>query len=740
MHRSPLTRIAAALAVLAVVFTFMPVVPASGAMSVQAIPSFTFRGSGWGHGIGLSQYGAQGSALAGKDYHWIIGHYYSGVTIATAPAKTIKVNLDRTANYNSDSSSYNAGYTRASWSIRPGQAGAALAINDTAKSPGTYTFTASGSSITATGPGTSQTFTGTVTVRPTGGNPELLQVAEGTGIYGLVNGKYRGTLTLAASGGKIKLLNVLPMEWYLYGVVPRESPSGWHPQALKAQAVVARSYAYVSSAELYCTTSSQAYQGFGAFNSTGVWVGEAATTNTAVNDTVDQVVKYGSRVVCTYFYSQSGGHTANVEDVWVPEDGDLAAKAADYPELRGVPDPYEHLASPPYSPWPPGQEKTYTGLELSAKLQGISGVPTASVFVTGISVEHVASGHARYVTFTFANGAQVRVTGDTVRSRLGLRSTRFYLTGFPMERIYGNTRYDTAVRVSASAFPSTAPAVVLASGEDYADALTGSALAGAADGALLLTASGALPDATRNELVRLAPVTVYIMGGTAAVTMPVEEAVKAALPGATVTRVQGLNRYQTARRAADIVVSLGGADKAIVASSTGWADAAAASALAHAKAYPILLTQKDSLDGNAAEFLAAQKPGTTVLVGGTAVLSSAVEAAAAQASGSLVERDGGHDRYETAARLAERCLSQEGFVADALYLATGISYADALTGGTLAGAQARPLLLTQTDACPANTEAFLVAHRDTVDKLWLFGGEVAISAAGLTALDMVMMY
>jgi Sporulation protein and related proteins len=195
-----------------------------------------------------------------------------------------------------------------------------------------------------------------------------------------------------------------------------------------------------------------------------------------VNDTVDQVVKYGSRVVCTYFYSQSGGHTANVEDVWVPEDGDLAAKAAVYPELRGVPDPYEHLASPPYSPWPPGQEKTYTGLELSAKLQGISGVPTASVFVTGISVEHVASGHARYVTFTFANGAQVRVTGDTVRSRLGLRSTRFYLTGFPMERIYGNTRYDTAVRVSASAFPSTAPAVVLASGEDYADALTGSAL------------------------------------------------------------------------------------------------------------------------------------------------------------------------------------------------------------------------------------------------------------------------
>lgn len=733
MHRSPLIRIAAALVALSVVFTFVPVVPASGVMSVQAIPSFTFRGSGWGHGIGLSQYGAQGSALAGKDYHWIIGHYYSGVTIATAPAKTIKVNLDRTANYAASSSSYNAGYTRASWSIRPGQTGASLTINGVAKSAGTYTFSASGSSITVTGPGTSQAFSGTVTVAPAGGNPELLQVAEGTGIYGWANGKYRGTLTLAASAGKIKLLNVLPMEWYLYGVVPRESPSSWHPQALKAQAVVARSYAYGSSAELYCTTSSQAYQGFGAYNSDGDWVGETAKTNTAVDDTVNQVVKTSTGAVATtYFYSQSGGHTANNEDVWV------GGTPLSY--TRGVPDPYEHLANPPYSPWPSDKEKTYTGLQISEKLQGISGVPPVSAFVTGMSVEHVESGHAKYVTFTFANGAQVRVSGDTVRSRLGLLSTRFYLTGFPMERIYGNTRYDTAVKVSQTAFPSGAPAAVVASGEDYADALTGSALAGAADGALLLTASGALPDATRSELMRLAPATVYIMGGTAAVTMSVEEAVKAVLPGATVTRVQGLNRYQTARRAADIVVSLGGADKAIVASSTGWADAAAASALAYAKAYPILLTQKDSLDGNAAEFLAAQKPGTTVLVGGTAVLSSTVETAVAQASGGLVERDGGHDRYETAARLAGRCLSQEGFVADALYMATGISYADALTGGTLAGAQARPLLLTQTDACPASTEVFLAAHRDTIDKLWLFGGEVAISATGLTALDMVMMY
>ena len=69
----------------------------------------------------------------------------------------------------------------------------------------------------------------------------------------------------------------------------------------------------------------------------------------------------------------------------------------------------------------------------------------------------------------------------------------------------------------------------------------------------------------------------------------------------------------------------------------------------------------------------------------------------------------------------------------------GVNYADALTGGMLAGVRGRPLLLTYTTSCPKNTEAFLDAHKPTITKLWLFGGSGAISSGGLQALDIVMM-
>ena len=739
MNRSLHIRFAAALLVATLTVPLGAVSARAEDVSAQAIPKFTFRGTGYGHGIGLSQYGAQGAAIAGKDYRWIIGHYYAGVSIVPEPPKTIKVNLSKDANYKSGG---NAGYTLASWRILPGQSGATLTINGVAKPAATYMFTASGANVVVTASGQSaQTYSGTVTVAPSGGSPALLQVVEGTGLYGFANGKYRGTLTLAASSGKLKLLNVLPMESYLYGVVPRESPSGWKAEALKAQAIVARSYAYPGSSELYCTTMSQAYQGYGAYNSSGVWVGEATSTNAAVDATKDLVVKRGSNVVKTYFFSQSGGHTANIEDVWVPTDGNLAAKAAAYPEFRGVPDTYEHLAKPSYSPWTGSDEKTFTGLQLSAELQGIAGVPAASVFVSAASIEQAPSGHARYVTFTFANGAKVKVSGDTVRSRLGLKSTAFYMTGFPIQRIAGSSRYDTSVLVSQRSFPTTGtvPVAVLASGEDYADALAGSGLAGALDGSLLLVSKKSLPDTVRTELVRLGSSTIYILGGTNAVSAATEAAVKAARPTATIVRVAGANRYATARAAADRIAALGVPTTALLVSGTAWPDAASVSALAYAKGYPILLTPGSALGADAQGYLQTNAPATTLVVGGTAVVAAGVEASARTATGKTVTRLAGSDRYQTAARVAERCLTSEGFLADEVYVATGVLYADALTGGMLAGVRGRPLLLSYTTSCPRNTEAFLDAHKATITKLWIFGGSGAISSAGLQALDIAMM-
>jgi len=726
MNRRPYIRLAAAS--LAATLLLLAAAPAFAEdVSAQAVPTFTFRGTGYGHGIGMSQYGAQGAALAGKDYKWILGHYYLGTAVGSASAKTIRVNLDPAVGPG------DSPYSRSSWRLVAGQAGQSINVNGVTQAAGTHTFTGSGSSIVVTAPsGANATYSGTLTVTATGGSPPLLQVVEGTGIYGFGYAKYRGSLLLAASAGKIKLLNQLPMESYLYGVVPRESPSGWRAEALKAQAVAARSYAQSDTkTEMYCTTSDQAYQGFGGYNSSGVWVGEASSTNNAVNDTAGQFVKYGTTIIRAYFFSQSGGHTANNEDVW---GGDPR------PYLRGVADSYEYLAKPSYSPWPASKLKTLTGLELANKLRGLAGVPSSPHWVSGMSFERAASGHVQFVTFRFSNGASARIAGSTVRSRLEMLSTAFYASGFPIGRIQGTNRYETAAAISARAYPTTANAVVLASGEAFPDALTGSAVAGTADGPLLLTTNKSLAPAAWAELTRLRPAKVYIMGSVAAVSGATEQAVRALLPTAEIVRIGGANRYETARLAAEFVSTNAGTDTVIVASGTSWPDAAAASALAFARSYPILLTPGDYLGADAAAYLSSAKPTLTLVAGGPPTLVAALDSQIKSATGgATLRRLAGADRYTTAAEIARYCVTQEGFTTDEVYIATGVVFPDSLAGGTLAGTRRKVLLLSQKDFCKPGTAAFLQQYKASTTAIWLFGSSGAISEKGLKSIDDVMM-
>lgn len=145
-------------------------------------------------------------------------------------------------------------------------------------------------------------------------------------------GKYRGSFDVLVSGTSVQLVNRLDIEDYLKGVVPSEMPASWHAEALKAQAITARSYAIRSRGILSSSTSSQVYKGYS---------GEVNSTNKAINDTRGKVIYYNGRVVQTYFYSTSGGRTANVGDVW-------NSNQADFPYLISVDDSVEVS---PYSQW-----------------------------------------------------------------------------------------------------------------------------------------------------------------------------------------------------------------------------------------------------------------------------------------------------------------------------------------------------------------------------------------------------
>jgi SpoIID/LytB domain protein len=233
----------------------------------------------------------------------------------------------------------------------------------------------------------------------------------------------------------LKLVNNVSMEDYLYGVVPRESPSSWDEEALKAQAVAARSYAYGSSSDLYCTTSSQVYNGHSKGSARPATMSdsdpdkhEKDSTNRAVQATAGQVVVSGSTVVKTYFSSSSGGHTASIQDSW------LTSTPRSY--YTGVDDADSlALSGNPYASWSAG---TYTGTSMASKMRATFSDYTLSsskrthaepspATVSSVSVDRADSGFVRYVTMKWSNGASHKITGDDFRHALGLKSNKFYI-------------------------------------------------------------------------------------------------------------------------------------------------------------------------------------------------------------------------------------------------------------------------------------------------------------------------
>jgi stage II sporulation protein D len=212
-------------------------------------------------------------------------------------------------------------------------------------------------------------------------------------------GRYRGSLVAAASGSGLQVINELGLEDYVKGVVPNEVPTSWPAHALRSQAVVARSYGIATERsgafDHYDDTRSQVYGGVGS---------ETKATNKAVAATRGEVVKYRGRTAVTYYFSTSGGRTENSEFGF--------SGGERIPYLKSVKDPYDD-ESPVHS-W----TATFSDEEMESKLGGLfSGkLQRIEILETGRSPRIV---RARVVG---SSGSQA-VTGDTLRSRLGLRST-----------------------------------------------------------------------------------------------------------------------------------------------------------------------------------------------------------------------------------------------------------------------------------------------------------------------------
>lgn len=304
-------------------------------------------------------------------------------------------------------------------------------------------------------------------------------------------------------------------------------------------------------------------------------------------------------------------------------------------------------------------------------------------------------------------------------------------------RLAGDDRFATAAAVSRSAF-STASTVVVATGRDFPDALSGGPAAAALGGPLLLVDRDAVPAATRDELTRLRPDRIVIVGGAQAVSEAVESRLREL--ASRVDRVSGTTRHATAAAVARAFFPTG-ADRAYLATGDAFPDALAVGSFAGRRRAPILLSAPGELSPETAAALDHLAPRQVVLVGGPAALSGDVERQVGHRT--PVTRVAGQDRYATARAVALAELARPEVdpysepLASTAWVATGVSFPDALAAGPVAALTGSPLLLTRPDrlAGPSRDGLAVIAPQRVV----LVGGESALSPtvlAGLTAANL----
>jgi stage II sporulation protein D len=348
----------------------------------------------------MSQWGALGQARNGRSYRQILAHYYRETTIGEVPASRVRVLLAEGAPSLRISSD-------AAFRIRD-------ARGRTHRLPAGELTLESNLRLTIGGKPTK--LAGPLRLRPDRGAPLALD-----GLH------YRGELLVAASGGRLSAINVVALQPYLMGVVAREMPFDWPLEALKAQAVAARSYALARREkgkpfDLYADWRSQVYGGVAA---------ETPETTRAVRETAGEILTYGGTVATTLFHSTSGGRTAAAEDVYGP-----AFKA---PYLVSVRDPWDTPS--PHHDWEP---RALTPVLLGRAL-GL-GAPVADVVT-----EKAPSGRVTLLRAETADGRVLELTGQQVRDALGLRSTWFRIGILRLGSAAGRVEAGTRLELSGVA-------------------------------------------------------------------------------------------------------------------------------------------------------------------------------------------------------------------------------------------------------------------------------------------------
>jgi stage II sporulation protein D len=345
---------------------------------------FLLDGRGWGHGVGMSQWGAEGYARHGYGYRQILAHYYPHTHIGLANGREVRVLLLEKR-------------TR----VRVGSAAPFVALDAR---------------------GHKRHFpAGSIVVGKRWKKKLPLRFQPGAQPLQVGGAGYRGDVVVKSTPDGLMVVNVLPLDRYLRGVVPWEVPKGWHQATYEAQAVAARSYTLATlhpgkDFDLYPDQRSQMYGGIGA---------ERDQTNLAVGATAGQVLVWRDTIIPAFYFSTSGGKTSSVHDAW--------PRAKQVPYLVSVNDPYDYLS--PHHVWP---------------TMALPATRVARVLhlhhVTDMQVVENSSGRARAVRIRTARGWKV-FAGQVIRKKFKLGSTDFDVHVLTLDAP-SRALYNSHVRVS----------------------------------------------------------------------------------------------------------------------------------------------------------------------------------------------------------------------------------------------------------------------------------------------------
>jgi stage II sporulation protein D len=372
---------------------------------IEPSTATTFFGRGWGHGVGMSQYGARGRALAGQTSTEILAHYYAGSTPGTTnPARQIRVLV--LTGYAATAARPAIFFgRRGGWTVdgiaKVFPADARLKLWPTAVGATTWNLKITSSTGTVLH---RATVRGGVAMRPAAAVTRLQVYSRPS-----LNDLYRGVVRIYL-GTTVRVVNEVGLDLYLRGVVPAEMPATWPTEALKAQAIAARSYAArrlrpgISNYDVVDDTRAQVYLGVR---------GEKLATTLAVAATAGIVLRSGTSIANALFHSTGGGATENNENVFVAATGAIVAGPVSY--LRGspdrAPDGTSYDVGAPFATW---QTAAYTGDQLSAIFA--NDVRTSVGALTALDLSHRGvSGRLIRVTLVGALGSKT-VSGDVFRS------------------------------------------------------------------------------------------------------------------------------------------------------------------------------------------------------------------------------------------------------------------------------------------------------------------------------------